>query len=456
MNLWGVYELSQYLNVAPSWVRAHAGEIPHIRVGKYLRFDPESESFKVWLASLKRSQYDSAALSGTDGPMGEKDMARLSYQNGTVEWKETNRGKFAVLRYRLRDGDQWKEKTETLMNSNGQLCRTPKEAEKARAARMLEVNHQNNQRRARSMTFAAFVNDLWNPYNKDQNRKPSTVAQYNSYVDRHIMPYFRNRQLSEVTPEDVTLFFRQQAHLASSTRHTLFCLLNSIFGLATDYDLIPVSPVRRKLHRPIVENRAKVSLSSRDLRKVIEAIKPAYQALFICLALTGLRIGEALALRWQDVDFENHRLRIMHTLWQGHLLTTKTAKVRMLHLSSVLMRVLQSHRQSVRWTEPEHYVFCQIDGRCFYPDRLRRLVLYPALKACGIEPGEGTHGFHLFRHSAATIVAAESKELSVAQELLGHSSASTTQIYTHWQSEAERATELLAREIWPEVSEKVN
>ncbi|HVF88614.1 MAG TPA: tyrosine-type recombinase/integrase, partial [Blastocatellia bacterium] len=71
------------------------------------------------------------------------------------------------------------------------------------------------------------------------------------------------------------------------------------------------------------------------------------------------------------------------------------------------------------------------------------------LERSGLSAARVTHGFHLLRHSAASIVHAQTRDLALAQELLGHSRLSTTaDIYTHTQSSAEEATETLAREIW--------
>ena len=92
------------------------------------------------------------------------------------------------------------------------------------------------------------------------------------------------------------------------------------------------------------------------------------------------------------------------------------------------------------------------------PDSLRRTVLYPALDACKIEMSNREHGFHIFRHTAGSIVHAHSRDLKLTQELLGHTRISTTSdIYVHVHEKvAEEATEILAREITGELgSEKV-
>jgi len=104
--------------------------------------------------------------------------------------------------------------------------------------------------------------------------------------------------------------------------------------------------------------------------------------------------------------------------------------------------------QSSIWSGADDFVFGKSDGAPLNADELRLGVLYPALKRVGIERGPNSHGFHLFRHSAASIVHEETRDMSLAQRLLGHSRLSTTaDIYAHTESEAELATEILAREI---------
>lgn len=105
-------------------------------------------------------------------------------------------------------------------------------------------------------------------------------------------------------------------------------------------------------------------------------------------------------------------------------------------------------REASRWSGPEDFGFGTADGAPLNANTLRKKSLYPALKTVGIAIGSNSHGFHLFRHSAASIVHELTRDMSLAQRLLGHSRLSTTaDIYAHTKSEAERATETLAREI---------
>jgi integrase len=125
-------------------------------------------------------------------------------------------------------------------------------------------------------------------------------------------------------------------------------------------------------------------------------------------------------------------------------------------LPEALAVILQAQRSRSGWDSREDFVFCSDQGKPLDPDHLRRQVLYLAMRAAGIEPEPYTHGFHMFRHSAATIVEAETRNRALASELLGHTQESTTRGYVHVERVAEQATGLLARELTNSNERRVN
>ena len=166
--------------------------------------------------------------------------------------------------------------------------------------------------------------------------------------------------------------------------------------------------------------------------------------------MPGLRVGELLGLQWCDVDFLSQRLLIRHSLWRGQLLEPKTdASRRTLHVPEPLLKVLLTHKQQSRFIQPDDFVFCKADGSPCDPDHLRNEVLYPAMDRAGIQRLSRSHGFHVFRHTAGSIVHRETGSIKLAQRQLGHSQMSTTaDIYIHLDSEeTKRAAEALARAI---------
>jgi len=137
MKLMDISALSEMLGLPKSWIydrtRASGDSvIPHIKAGKYLRFDPDSEEFKEWLASLKVNQHNRPREKERD--METKSMTRSTYQKGSVQKRRRKNRTIWVLRYRLRDGNHWINKTEEMTGKA-----TEREARRAADARMVEI-----------------------------------------------------------------------------------------------------------------------------------------------------------------------------------------------------------------------------------------------------------------------------------------------------------------------------
>jgi len=357
-----------------------------------------------------------------------------------------------VIRYRVRDPNSpkgWKEKTEAVPEA-----RNEKQALIALDKRMQEINSANNSPRPLCVTFESFASTLWPSFVANKNYKPSTVYNYKSLLNNFILPGLGKKRLDEIRPEDITRFFNHLRAKEISGKYLLnvYCLVKMMFDLAVEYDIINVSPVRRKLHRPHWERKEKPALSAEEIRKIIENIPDKYRALFITVAITGLRLGELLALRWLNLSFDQKQLTITHSLWRKQLVSPKTkASTKSIRIPAALVALLEDHRARSRWTSLGDFVFCKEDGSPLDPDTMRRRVLYPAISKAEIKRVSRSHGFHLFRHSAGSIVHAQTRDLKMAQELLRHSRIATTaDVYIHVdEAVAEEATEVLARAIIP-------
>jgi integrase len=363
-------------------------------------------------------------------------MTRLSYQQGYVsEPIRTRRGIAFKIRYRVHTAQgKWKQKAETLYGLSGKKTARAILEQKIREASGRKVE-------AAELTFTDFVESYWKPYLDRRNVKPSTRLSYEVALGRHLHPVLGDMHLAGITPlhiEDL-LQSKLKSGLSPKTVLNLLRLMQGIFSLAVDNDLIARSPIRKK-HRPEVPRREKPAWRPEQVRAIIEAMPQQHRAFFVCAALTGARQGELLGLQWKHVDFEARKLRIEHSLWNGQLVTPKTPKSeRVVPFGEVLSQVLKEHLESSLHTGAEDFVFCRPDGSPLRPDQLRRDVLRSALDRLGIPRVKGASGFHAFRHSAGSIINAQTGNLKLAQKLLGHSNLSTTaDIYTHTAEEAER------------------
>lgn len=379
-------------------------------------------------------------------------MARQSYQRGWVQLRNKRDCKVWVIRYRVRDPKSktgWKEKTEAVPEA-----RNERQARKVLDERIREINAMNNSSRPLAMTFEGFASTLWPSFVANKNYKPSTLYSYQSLIDNFILPNLGKMHLDEIRPRDLTMFFEGLRAKKVSGKYlvNVYCLVKMMFDLAVEYDLIDVSPVRRKLHRPQWERKEKPALSAEEIRKIIENIADDHRTLFITVAVTGLRLGELLALRWSNLSIEQRQLSVTHNLWRGQLVSPKTkASIKSIRIPAALATMLEEHREQSRWIAPDDFVFCREDGSPLDPDTLRKRVLYPAISAANIERIPRAHGFHLFRHSAGSIVHAQTRDLKMAQQLLRHSRIDTTaDVYVHVdEAVAGEATEALAQLIIP-------
>jgi len=214
--------------------------------------------------------------------------------------------------------------------------------------------------------------------------------------------------------------------------------------------LIERSPVRSKLHKPECSREEKPALTSLQVRLLLDQVEPEHKLFLLLIVVTGLRLSEALALRWQDLDESTGTLSITHRMWRGRLGPPETRKSRArIRLAYELVEALVHLREVSGFNAPEDFVFCKADGLPLDPDFLRKEVLYPAMDRVGIKRGLRTYGFHILRHTAASLLHERTHDLKGVQGFLRHSQIGTTSdIYVHKTATVAReASELLASEL---------
>ena len=360
-------------------------------------------------------------------------MTRSSFQKGYVFTRVTERGTVHVIRYRVRSADgKWRHKAETVNTTRRKV------AERILAERLREVNR--GLRLPVETSLADYVANHWETYIA-QNLKPSTQASHRSNVKAHLLPMFGKLRLSEISPLLIMDLLKQKsaAGLKPKSLLNLYVLLQKMLNLAVALELLSSNPIQR-VPKPKVERTEKPALSPAQVKTIADNMPENLKALVVLLYLTGLRIGEALALKWSDVDFEQSKLYIRRSVWRRKEQTPKSRRsVRAKHLLGGLKRILQSHRELCLGGQPEDYLFVNAAGRSYDPDDLRRRVLYPAMDKAGIERKVArSYGFHLFRHSAGSQMQEVTGDLKQTQGFLGHSSIGiTSDVYVHLQPDSE-------------------
>ena len=183
----------------------------------------------------------------------------------------------------------------------------------------------------RTQTFRDLVEAIWKPYTERKGMKPSTMFGYGCALEKHILPVLGDLKLTSITPMHIENFVRtkseSKAKLHPKTVLNLLRLIQAIFSLAVDNDLIQRSPVRKK-HRPAVPRSEKTAWTPEQVKAILNEIPLNYRPVFVCLALTGLRAGELLGLQWKHVSIETGELRVEQSLWNKQVVTPKTRSSR--------------------------------------------------------------------------------------------------------------------------------
>lgn len=291
-------------------------------------------------------------------------------------------------------------------------------------------------------TFADAAAEWLRFIERERGRKPSTLADYKSVVNAHFLPAFGERPVESIGPEMIERWLAaklREGELSRRSLQKMVVLLHGIFRRARKVWRLPANPVA-EVERPTAPKRTDVQFYSPEEVHALARAASSEQdaALFLTAAMTGLRRGELLALRWREVDFAAQTVRVSASYTAGKLGTPKSGQGRAVPLIDEIAQTLARLAQRGNWTGPDDLVFVGASGGYLDGSALCRRFKR-ARDAAGLRPLR----FHDLRHSFGSIAirTADPREL---QEWMGHSDFSTTKIYMHYRPRADAARRLSA------------
>ena len=283
-----------------------------------------------------------------------------------------------------------------------------------------------------------------------QRRVPGIPRErYERVVRRHVLgsvdPQRRplgEMKLRDVTPDRVAEWSQcNEKRLASSTAQLALIALNRILRFALRRGWMGVNPVACLEPGEKPQGRAGEVriLDERDLGRLVAHAGP-YRVLFQCLPYTGLRIGEALGLRWCDVDFDAGLLHVRQQLSRRRTpkqLKTPAAQ-REVVLAPALVTLLREHWLASPHKAPGDLVFCTALGRGLNYREVGE-GFRAAVKAAGLT-GPGRLTLHSLRHTFTSLLIATGLDVVFVSRQLGHASpAITLSVYAHLFAQAQHA-----------------
>lgn len=272
--------------------------------------------------------------------------------------------------------------------------------------------------------------------------RPRTYRRYHEIVHLHLLPTLGHVVLAKLAPSQVQKMLNDKlaSGLSPATVTYILAVLRRALGQAEKWQLVTRN-VAKLVDAPRVSREEVQPFTVEEVLRLLDVARGhRLYALFVVAVALGLREGELLGLRWQDVDFERGTLTVavqLQTIDGKHVLTEpKTARSRRtLQLPQFVLDILQQHRANQlleksqlgeSWRE-HGLVFASSVGTPVPARNLLRLW-YGMLQKAGLPK----RPFHTLRHTAASYLLAMGCDIRTVQQVLGHSQVSlTANLYTH-------------------------
>lgn len=273
-------------------------------------------------------------------------------------------------------------------------------------------------------------------------RKRTTIQDYRGYLRRHLEPFFGPRQLDRIDAPRVTSYLKRKRAegLSSKTVQNHLNFLHGVFAFSMKRGWASSNPVAQvdRPKRARSPHRRLRFLSPVELNALIrstpdDALGDVEGPLYLTAAMTGLRQGELLGLRWCDVDWPAGRIRVADNYTRGSFDSPKSEHGRRsVPMADRVARELELHFQRSLYRMDDDLVFCHPEtGHVLDASKVRK-----RFKAALAEARVNRITFHELRHTFGTQMAAAGAPLRAIQEWMGHADAKTTEIYAHYAPDA--------------------
>lgn len=290
--------------------------------------------------------------------------------------------------------------------------------------------------------------DRWLSGSVNNTVKATTFERYEQITRLHLKPALGRVKLKALTPGHVRGLYREKLEAGSSTRtvryvHTTLhkalkqAVMDSLIPRNATEAVKPPQPSREEMH-PLTPEQAKLLLQT------AHEAGDRLEALYVLAIHTGLRQGELLGLKWDDVDLEDGSLQVRRTLAitkSGPVFTSPktTGFRRSVKLTSKAIEALKIHlerqlaeidRVGSLWSpgDADGLIFASETGEPLDRRAVTKLKFKPLLKRAGLLEIR----FHDLRHTCATLLLAKNVNPKIVSEMLGHSTiAITLDTYSH-------------------------
>lgn len=269
-----------------------------------------------------------------------------------------------------------------------------------------------------NMMFSAFAAMWVRRYVRIRLRR-STQKNYSQVIEQHLIPRLGRLPLRGITRDVIARLTEdvlRGGRTAKTVNNILFVLRRSL-NAALEWDFLAAVP--KMTYLKVAPPRFDF-LTPIESDRLIAHAKPEWKLLFLCALRTGLRAGELIGLRWDDVDLGRGQIAVRRSRVDGVENAPKNNRFRYVPIARDLLAELASERRKTGYVfqtildEPvtRAAAACQLNG---------------TMKRAGLRP----IGLHVLRHTFASQLAMKNVPLLAIQMLLGHSTLEMTRRYAH-------------------------
>jgi integrase len=298
------------------------------------------------------------------------------------------------------------------------------EARQLLAQRMWERRNAKHRLDRQPITMKEFAAKWDEDYVTVQVRlgrmKESSAESCRSRLRLHVVPFFGETRLDAITLPHVREFMKAllAKKLSPKTVLNVMVVLKEMLKHAVQWGYLDANPAQYA-ERPRGEEQEMQILTPPEIRRLLDAADEPVRTLILCAVLTGMRRGELLGLRWEDIDLESHRIFVRRALWRGKFVTPKSRRSRRTidmapTLRAALVRLPSRFQGGL--------VFCNEDGTPLDPDNFAHRDWARALRRAELRRIR----FHDLRHTYASLLIAQGAHPKYIQAQLGHASIQTT------------------------------
>jgi integrase len=314
----------------------------------------------------------------------------------------------------------------------GAVTRFPKEKDAWAEVERRYLQPECVQNKIGRVTFTELVEN----YRKRAFKKLGVTTQpINAHIlDHYLLPRWGGSFALVIEPDHIEEWL-DALELANPTKEKIRRIMNVVYRRGQKSGLLPRTgdgnPVAFVRQSSKSDYKAVITSPEQAFRIMMELGEP-YRTMVFLVAVTGLRISEALGLKWSDLDYERQMIHLRR-VWVGNELVFRMktdGSAAPVPLGALLADALQSWHRNTLYAKPEDWIFpsTKMKGRTpVSASTMAKNKIRPAAIKVGIRLERGQQfGFHNFRHSLATFLINKGKDVKTIQGLLRHAKASTT------------------------------